>query len=368
MLKKTASIFALLMIFSLLACKSGPAPQPDRLEMTPTMGALEALDGASPWLPDATAGVMIVSGPQGWRELESWLFPLADAALEPGSPGTAQGMSQDLTTLVEERLGFDLFELHTLVVGAHEGGASVVAFGDVEFNIDLPTVEGPAGTVYELSFSRLNQGITDTDYQGFAAFSPSLFIYPIETPRPGLVFSISPDAFEESDFLDSPVHKGLHKIIASVEETSPTVLLAAMSSELPELAYTGMPEPESFVFSIGDLVTMSFQGPEATLDEIDSMVAAFLEELQTEIHREYQQRASAPLSDYLATIYGYHLIEGLIAQATPERTDDILRYDVTLSERGWLAAMATSGLATRLAFSNMRSPGPRYENYPEIET
>ncbi len=368
MLKKTASIIALFMIFFLLACKSGPAPQPDRLEMTPTMGALEALDGASPWLPDATAGVMIVSGPQGWRELETWLFPLADAALEPGSPGTAQGLSNDLTTLVEERLGFDLFELHTLVVGAHEGGASVVAFGDVELNVDLPTVEGTAGTVYELSFSRLNQGITDTDDQGFAAFSPSLFIYPIETPRPGLIFSLSPDAFEESNFLDSPVHKGLHNIIAGVEETSPTVLLAAMSSELPELAHTGMPEPESFLFSIGDLVTMAFQGPEATLDEIDTMAAALLEELQNEFHEVYERRSSSPLSEYFASIYAFHLIEGLVAQATPERTDGILRYDVELSERGWLAAMATSGLATRLAFSNFRSPGVRYETYPEVET
>ena len=333
-----AKLIPLLMLLASLsmAC-AGPDKRDDSSLWTPTMSPSEAYDAAEPWLPEATAGLIVASGPQGWRGIETLIFPLADGALEPGSPGTGQGLIEDLRDLVQTRLGFDLLDLHTVVVGGGIRGLRVVAFGDVAMRGEAPLMETDHGPVWELSLSRL-MGHTPDESSIILSrfFDPRLYLLAIDG---GLVFALTRDGLRPSGVAPRRADR-LRQLLATVDNLRPTLVVTGMMNELPAIAGWPIPVPETLLASFGDRSTVIVEGPDATLDLLATLISSRLYDARAQAQEDYQTRHSLPPLDALTVTYQYHLMQGLYAQGTPNRADRTLRYDIELHDTGWMSAVA----------------------------
>ena len=336
----TTKLIPLLMFLATfaMAC-AGPDTRDDPFQWTPTMSPADAFNAAEPWLPESTAGLIIASGPEGWRGLETLIFPLADGALEPGSPGTGLGLKQDLRDLIQTRLGFDLLDLHTLVVGGGTRGFRVVAFGDVEMN-GTPAMETEHGPIWEISLRHLMGQSRDEGPTGLARlFDPRLYLLAIDGPHPGLVFALSRDNLRPSGVAPDRADR-LHRLLATVDDASPSLLFTGIMNELPTIGGWPIPVPETLLASFGERSTVILEGPESTLDLIANLISSRLNDARAQAQERYLARHSLPPLDALTVTYQYHLMEGLSAQGIPYRTDRSLRYDIEMLDTGWMSAVA----------------------------
>ncbi len=327
----------------LAACSTAPEPRAEETDRAPSMTPLEALDAAAPYLPADSIGVMIASGPDNWESLESLLLSVDDDVLSPGSPGTAQGLRDDLNDFLASRLGFDAMDLHTVVGGGNSLlEATVLAFGDIEFSGDFDTIDTPAGTVYELPLNdvtQLNQPDMDLDgffgdgesflfsaeqmeeFRSHPLFDPHIYILPLESPHRGVALSLTLDAFGEDRGLSERANERLRRLLAEVEDRSPSTLFAVFGEDLPPVDTIELPTPNGLLLSLGTSLTVTFSGDAEVLDAIDEALAGFFADTR---------------------IQGKHLLEGFSAQLTPRRAEGLHTYEIEPPDRALLMAVALS--------------------------
>ena len=309
-------------------------------DLSPAMSPVEALDASEGWLASETAGLVVLSGPDGWEELEHFLFPLADASLSPGMPGTAVGLMTDLRELFVDWMGFDLTQIHSAVIGVHTEGARVVIFGDVGEEIELPRVEDAEGTVYQMPLNRLLGMKEDPDAaMADAGMGPLIYLRPLEGPRQGLVLGLSQEDVTAGTGLSGGHGEELRKLLQAVDADGPSAVFAGVTGAIPELALMEVPVPDSIVISFGDPVTLAASGDEATLGELAEFIDIHFQDLRGQVAEEYEERDELDYTQRALLTYGYHLMEGLAAHLQPERTTGMLRYDVEFAERGLMMAL-----------------------------
>lgn len=334
-------LFLLIILLTFTACSSAPDTRPDtrpdRFEINPAMTPLEALDAAGPWIPESSSLVLVLSGAELWAKLNSQLLGLENSD-EEFQAGTLGALESDLRELTKARLGVDLYDLDTIVVASGENEVTVIAFkqGD-DFSLNLPKAEGREG-VYSLSLTQWATGeIADGADETYGFSMPSLFVYPMETARPGVLFSLSGHLketawFGESSFLDSLAGVAIRDIFESIDQESTMAVLAGRGSDPNMNLIAGSEEISNDVdyilLAFGADLVVEVQGEKDQLDWLQSQVEEALEVAREEIGAAYRDRHQGEALAALSLIYSYHMTESVFSHLSPERSENRLRYQM----------------------------------------
>lgn len=298
----------------------------------------EAFDAAAEWLPADHDTVLVATGQPIWESIHTFMMPTAipEADAAPGQLGTIEGLRSDIQEVFDEELGFDPLMADTAVVGApvHGGPDSVVTvlLGEFAEPRELTTVEVSGQTVYELPLDDF--GIPTRAVR-------ALYFSPIDEPRRGAVITANKDQL--ADLIEARDTGGDVEFLGATDtgddflgllgDVDPASIALVATSELPTmLAGGGMPTPEVSAVGFGPgRIAATFAGSAEVLDTLETIVSTAVGEMERELERELTDDPSHP-AEQIMQIYLEHSAESLVRQLEPERDDERLRYEVSMTD------------------------------------
>lgn len=330
MLYRTTGLLLAAFIF-LMACTSAPDTRPDGIEINPAMSPLEALDAAGPWIPESTSFVVVLSGAELWRQLNSTLLGLEEDEEESGAPGLS-ALERDLRELTRARLGMDIYEIDTFVLAFDFEEITVMAFkaGDA-FSFHLPKAEG-RDDVYTLSYTQWTTGEMSTEVPELHGIrAPHLYVYPLPTARPGVLMSLSGQLkeaswFGSSAFLQSEAGGAIRDSFARIDQEKTLAVMAGSNPDVPSLEGEDSFDVDSILLALGDEVTVEMQGEEHQLEALQNHLEEALQVAREEIAEAYGNRHHREALGALSLIYSYHMTESIFSYLAPQRSENRLRY------------------------------------------
>ncbi len=316
-----------LLVFGCATEPEQPQPAPDD-RWQPRLDTAELYDIGGAAVPEDTDAVLAVTWPKLWDALGASLLPLANPDAEPGEVGTVKGLRDELSEMWRSEYGFDSGKLEGGLYTMDQGGISGgVLVGELSIPDGAEVVEAGDHEVMKLSAGAAGM----FNARGYAA--------PLDAAEPAFVFADDEDQIEAMlDAAEANGHTPADTEITELMETTDGGgVAAAARSEfvdfVPELGVDAM--PDRGVISMGDELRMTLFGDDEQLERVAELLDGVFESAREQIEENYRD-SDDPFMGALYT-YGFHGMEGLVAQLDPEFDDGRLQYEAN-AEGGVIAA------------------------------
>lgn len=303
-------------------------------EADESASVVELYEAAHRWLPERAETVFVASGNPVWSYLEKSVPESDTADGDEPAAGTREALRRDLTEAFRQRIGLDPTRIEGIALGASYDPKRlppVVLFGEFE----------PAGPVEPADFETDRQvyriAPKDVEVWGNPLPPVELYMLTVDQPRSGVVLTqtrgdmrkLLDDADSDSSDERTRVHKAM---LEQVDDATMALAVPVERLDMPErtIEQAPVPPPTTAVVGIGSRVTVSLEGDEETLDDIEGSVEEWANEWESRVEERYGKVEEAGLARAASSNLSYHIAKSTLRQLPPDRKDGRLTYRVRL--------------------------------------